>query len=64
MLKRYAFSFYEVVSPPRALRSKSSVYDGSSYQKTTLYAHDLDELLKSLPEMRAECDKLELGKHF
>lgn len=59
MLKRYAFSFYEVVSRLEALRASARVYEGTTYLKE-LYDHARKDLLNCLSEMRAECDKLTL----
>jgi hypothetical protein len=59
MLKRYAFSFYDAICRLESLRSSARVYESSSYQKN-LYPQDHEQLLNSLPEMRAECDKVAL----
>jgi hypothetical protein len=57
MLKRYAFSFYDVACRLESLRSSARVYEDGT---TKIYEHHLKELLACLPEMRAECDKLAL----
>jgi hypothetical protein len=55
MLKRYAFSFYEVVVRIERVRRTASVDSG----KANTYR--LDELSAALIEMRAECVKLDLA---
>jgi hypothetical protein len=62
MLKRYAFSFYEVVSRIEYLRHEAKVLgQGSAYvTPTTVYEHTVNALKATLAEMRAECEKLDL----
>jgi hypothetical protein len=55
MLKRYAFSFYEVIIRIERLRRTASVDSG----KASTYR--LDELSAALVQMRAECVKLDLA---
>lgn len=59
MLKRYAFSFYEVVIRIEQLRLEARAMAGA-YTTTKPYADSLDKITATLIEMRAECDKLDL----
>jgi hypothetical protein len=62
MLKRYAFSFYGVMSRIESLRYEASLHATSTYSvsPTTVYDHTLARLGPILTEMRTECDKLDL----
>jgi hypothetical protein len=55
MLKRYAFSFYEVVVRIERARRTASIDSGK------VNNHRLDELGETLIQMRAECVKLDLA---
>jgi hypothetical protein len=59
MLKRYAFSFYEVVMRIEQLRLEARSMSGAS-STAKVYEGDLDRTTAALVEMRAECEKLDL----
>src|ERR1700694_3507960 len=55
MLKRYAFSFYEVISRIEGLRHRAELLGSDK-----LYEHELKALIDTLAEMLTECEKLDL----
>jgi len=69
MLKKYAFSFYEVISRLQRELYSASLTGSSSY-KSTLYSHQHKEILKLLKDVGAECEILalehtsDLAAHF
>lgn len=69
MLKKYAFSFYEVISSLQRQLYSASLTGSSSY-KSSLYRHQFAEILKLLADIRAEADILglentsDLARHF
>jgi hypothetical protein len=58
MLKRYAFSFYEVVTRLQQLRVEAQTLKSTT---SKAYNHTLDNMTTALTEMRAECHKLDLN---
>jgi hypothetical protein len=62
MLKRYAFSFYEVMSRIERMRHEAGALSyGSEYGRSTkMYEHTVNDLTAILTEIRAECEKLDL----
>jgi hypothetical protein len=63
MLKRYAFSFYEVVTRIEELRQAARTWSGSSAYTSPpkVSAHTLSGLTATLDQMRVECNKLDLS---
>jgi hypothetical protein len=63
MLKRYAFSFYEVVSRIEYMRHEAKAlgsFGGAYTSPTKVYEHSLDKLKLIFTDMRAECQTLDL----
>lgn len=61
MLKRYAFSFYEVVVRIEHFRNHAGLLAPSGYAAPSkVDAHMRDQLVACLKDMRTECDGLEL----
>jgi hypothetical protein len=61
MLKRYSFSFYEVVSRIEQLRREARIYTGGMYTSAKeVHESTLDGFRAALADMRLECEKLDL----
>jgi hypothetical protein len=61
MLKRYAFSFYEVTIRIEGLRRDANIWAGNEYSRPKkVDDHLLKALTSTLEEMAAECIKLDL----
>lgn len=61
MLKRYAFSFYEVVLHIEELQKDARVFASTSaYSGQKVSTHKREDMIACLKEMRTECEKLDL----
>jgi hypothetical protein len=61
MLKRYAFSFYEVVGRIERLRQRASVFANHGPSgPLKLHEHEIEDLQTTLNDMRSECETLDL----
>jgi hypothetical protein len=60
MLKRYAFSFYEVMIRIEQLRSKARMLGSGSYGQSKVDDSQRDGMVACLKEMRVECENLDL----
>src|SRR4029077_19506857 len=63
MLKRYAFSFYEVITSLEQIRHRASVLGSSPYGLSTSSMEKTERtaLSTTLKDMRKECEVLTLG---
>jgi hypothetical protein len=61
MLKRYAFSFYEVVLHIEELQKEARVFTSASiYSGQKAPTHRREGMIACLKAMRTECEKLDL----